>query len=116
MWNNEIHIGIFLCQKFADRDLSHDIVEHRQYERARSLANFSADTRVIPVQFDSNKAEVLDCLPHELNYSSPITSGFDKSKSEKPTRPTCSDMRYLSIGECKVGMKCCDEDGPRYAG
>src|SRR6267378_6259757 len=28
MRNDEIHIGIFLCEEFAHRDLSHDVVEH----------------------------------------------------------------------------------------
>jgi len=106
MRNDEVDIRIFFGEQLDHRYLTGDVVEHRQRELPRALANLACDRRVVTMHLDSHEAVLGYRFSHHRSHSSAVTLRMKKSETIKTLRSTANHSRHFAIGLAVVGMKC----------
>ena len=114
--DNEVNLRVLPGQQFADRDLAHHIVQHRQPITLRHLTNFAANARIIAMDFDPHKAETFNSLPHQRRHPPPIVSGVNKGKTVKAIGLAGHNPPYLPISDRVIRVKGSKKDRALNAG
>src|ERR1044072_7211158 len=81
MRNDELYVRIFFRQQLDCRNLTDNVVEHRQRERARALANFARNRGIVTMDLDADKTIMLHCLFNHRFHAASVTLRIDERKS-----------------------------------
>src|SRR5690348_12341854 len=82
--DDERDVRIFCGDELDLRDLTHDVVQHRNAIRTRDLAHLTRDRRVVTVNLDPAKSIARYCLADERAHTPGVARGMHERETEKP--------------------------------
>ena len=110
MRKDEIDVRILVGEQLGDRHLAGRIVEHRQPELAGGAADLRAQSRVVPMDLDSDKAVLLHCRSNHRAHAPGIPLRVDEREAPESFRTRRHDLRDFAVRERVVGMEGGEED------
>ena len=110
MRDDERDVRIFGRHQLNGGDFADRIVEHRQREGARHLADLAADPRIVAVHLNPDEAVLVDCLRHHVEHAATVPRRMHEGKAIEFVRPAGNDPRDGAVGDRVIGMKGGEQD------
>jgi hypothetical protein len=105
MWDDEVHLGIFLSQQPHCRNLAHYIVKERQVKDRCCLTDCARDRGIMTMDFDPYEAQSHDSFMDQSKYPFLIEKWMDKGKAIESLWMSIHNPCHLTICLEIVGME-----------